>query len=83
MGLRPIGHELDRINPLGNYEPSNCCWTLERTNQQYRRTTKLTPEIRHKINLMMLAGMTKAGAASVIGVTPECIGAYVKGIAWG
>ena len=82
MGPRPEGHELDRINPLGNYEPGNCRWLPERTNQQYRRSTKLTPEVRHKIDLMVLAGMTKAGAASVIGVTPECVGDYLSGKAW-
>ena len=82
MGIRPEGCEIDRIDSLGNYEPNNCRWLAERPNQQYRRSTKLTPEIRHKIDLMMLAGMTKAGAASVIGVTPECIGAYVNGVAW-
>ena len=37
MGNRPEGHSLDRINPDGNYEPSNCRWVTFR-NQTLNRT---------------------------------------------
>ncbi len=34
MGERPAGHTLDRINPKGNYEPSNCRWANKFTQAQ-------------------------------------------------
>lgn len=33
MGIRPEGTTLDRINPNGNYEPSNCRWATMRVQQ--------------------------------------------------
>lgn len=33
MGFRPEGTTLDRVNPDGNYEPSNCRWVTMRVQQ--------------------------------------------------
>ena len=41
MGERPEGMTLDRIDPSGNYEPSNCRW-LSMTDQIRTRRNALT-----------------------------------------
>lgn len=40
MGVRPEGMTLDRIDPYGNYEPSNCRWADIITQENNRRNNR-------------------------------------------
>ena len=40
MGERPEGMTLDRIDPDGNYEPSNCRWSDYKTQTRNRRMNR-------------------------------------------
>jgi hypothetical protein len=37
MGERPRGYSIDRIDPNGNYEPSNCRWADNKTQRHNQR----------------------------------------------
>ncbi len=41
MGPRPSGMSLERKNTNGNYEPSNCVWATQKTQQNNRRNNRM------------------------------------------
>ena len=45
MGERPKGCTIDRINPNGNYEPSNCRWATNKEQGRNKRTTVIDEDV--------------------------------------
>lgn len=70
MGERPDGYSLERKNPNGNYEPSNCCWIPNSQQAKNRRTNKY----------VILNGekMIQSDAARALNLNPSTISRWKR-----
>ena len=55
MGERPNGTTLDRIDPYGNYEPSNCRWADSCTQENNRRNNVFYNDNGENLTLSQIA----------------------------
>ncbi len=79
MGERPIGTTLDRINVNGNYEPSNCRWATNKTQQRNKRNTNYLNINGNKVPSMDVAdkiGVKKSAMAYYINVSRKLMKEY-------
>lgn len=68
-------HEIDRINPNGNYEPGNCRWVTRTENARCTRKAKLNMDQARAIRESTLP---QRALAAIYGVAPSTI-TYIKG----
>jgi len=83
MGDRPVGGTIERIDPDGNYEPSNCVWVSVSDQQKNRRNNKLNYALADEIRELYSTGEhTYRSLSALYGVNHGSIRDIIKGITW-
>lgn len=83
MGERKAGMTLERINVNGNYEPLNCTWADNKTQQRNRTNTKLdrqkVDQIKEELSRL---SANKTHIAKQFGVSRALIKKISTGAVW-
>lgn len=83
MGPRPgDGWSIDRIDPEGNYEPSNCQWLPMEINRRKHRYHTVTTDTASKAKALFLAGARPCTIGRKLSLSTATISGIVNGNTW-
>ena len=84
MGKKPTPkHTLGRIDPDGNYEPSNCRWETKVQQGHNSRTNKMTLEMAKRVRLYYRSGKySQSELAKMCKVSAGIIWGIVRNKIW-
>lgn len=82
MGIRPYGKTLDRIDPTGNYEPSNCRWAGLLDQQRNRSSVKCSMETADQVRALSHEGARQREIAARVGLSQSVVCRIINGQAW-
>lgn len=83
MGIRPDGHQIDRIDVNGDYEPLNCQWVTPAQNAQNRRNNKLdSGKVNEIRRLYTSSNISQMKLGRLYNVSGSVVGAIVTGKIW-
>ena len=84
MGPRPTrAHSLDRIDTRGHYEPGNCRWATQTTQQRNRTSTKLSAELIPQLRVLRDGGLSHKAIAVRFAVSETTVREALSGHTWG
>lgn len=82
MGEKPDGWSIDRIDPFGDYEPSNCQWLPAEVNSRKHRYHRLNVELASTLKSRFLLGQNQADMAREFDLSQALVSSVCTGKNW-